>query len=294
MRTSRLFIALLAAASLSAAYRSAHAAPRPAAVAADSAAPAAAPHADTLRFRPISEFFDSTGHEPDLDESMLLAPMVHEGAHGGGDAYVTTGRNAGSDPRCRHRPTLRVRRMTIHAKSCLIREGSVGPDGGDGVLLPVTPRAAPLLRRSIPLAVRGGVAEAAGGSPRRDTAMALRETGERGPSVGSDRPVVSPVALNDALRRPRWNGVGGVTCVGMTVGAVERLMEPVGGIVDLEAPFRSTGRHPQVEAVAKQASLLIGGTGDTPGQDPEEDHGDPRKAKSRKNPSIRHGTSRLC
>ena len=67
--------------------------------------------------------------------------------------------------------------------------------------------------------------------------MALRETGERGPPVGCDRPVVPPVALPDALRRPRRNGVGGVSCVGMTVGAVERLVESVGGIVDFEDSF---------------------------------------------------------
>ena len=105
--------------------------------------------------------------------------------------------------------------------------------------------------------------------------MALRETGERGPPVGCDRPVVPPVALPDALRRSRRNGVGGVSCVGMAVGAVERLVESVGGIVDLEALFRPIGRHSQFEAVTKEAPLLIGGAGRDRGQDPDEEHGDP-------------------
>ena len=122
--------------------------------------------------------------------------------------------------------------------------------------------------------------------------MALRETGERGPPVGSGRPVVPPVALPDALRRTRWDEVGSVSRVGMTVGAVERLVEPAGGIMDLEGPFRSIRRHPQFEAVTKEAPLLIGGAGGTRGQDPDEDHGDPWKAKSRKADSTRHGTAR--
>jgi hypothetical protein len=105
--------------------------------------------------------------------------------------------------------------------------------------------------------------------------MALRETGECRPSVGCDRPVVPPVALPDALRRPRRNGMGGVSCVGMAVRAVERLVESVGGIVDFEALFRPIGRHSQVEAVTKEAPLLIGGTSGARGQDPGEEHGDP-------------------
>ena len=105
--------------------------------------------------------------------------------------------------------------------------------------------------------------------------MALRETGERGPPMGCDRPVVPLVALPDALRRSRRNGVGGVSRVGMAVGAVERLVESAGGIVDLEALVRSIGRHSQFEAVTKEAPLLIGGKGGTRGQDPDEEHRDP-------------------
>jgi hypothetical protein len=61
----------------------------------------------------------------------------------------------------------------------------------------------------------------------------------------------------------------------MTVGAVERLVGSVGGIVDLEALVRSIGRHSQFEAVTKEAPFLVGGEGGTRGQDPYEDHRDP-------------------
>jgi len=61
----------------------------------------------------------------------------------------------------------------------------------------------------------------------------------------------------------------------MTVGAVERLVEPVGGIVDLEDLFRSIDRHPQFKAVTKEAPLLIGGTGGARCQAPDDEHGDP-------------------
>jgi hypothetical protein len=61
----------------------------------------------------------------------------------------------------------------------------------------------------------------------------------------------------------------------MTVRTVERVVDPVGGIVDPEAPFRAIGRHPQFETVTKEAPLLIGGAGGARSQDPDDDHRDP-------------------
>ncbi len=186
-----------------------------------------------------------------------MAPMIHEGAQDRGDARVATARRTGSASRRRRYDPFRMRRVAIHAKPRRIRERSVGPDGCEIVLLPMTPRAPQVFCRWIPLAVPGRVAEPTCGSPWGDTPVALRETGERRPPVGRDRPVVPPVALPDALRRPRRNGMGGVARVRMTIGAVEFLVEPVGGIVDLYVLFRSIGRHPQFEAVAKETPLLI-------------------------------------
>jgi len=67
-------LALLAGTSLSVASTPASAGPLPTIFAAadTSAKPSSPSHSDTLRFRPISEFFDSTGHEPDFDESVQI------------------------------------------------------------------------------------------------------------------------------------------------------------------------------------------------------------------------------
>ena len=91
-----------------------------------------------------------------------------------------------------------------------------------------------------------------------------------------------------ALITPRFLDIHRISDTHEHIGLIY-WARPKSGATTLAVEERCAGT-----AVAKQASLLIGGTGDTPGQDPEEDHGDPRKAKSRKNPSIRHGTSRLC
>lgn len=209
-----------------------------------------------------------------------MAAVIHEGPHGWRYAGVTTGSAAGGDP---GRPAagnvLRVRRMAFHAKPARIRERAMGADGGPGVFPRVTFRTSAFSCRSISCSIRRGVAEKAWRPSRGHAPMALRETGEGGPPVGCDRPVVLPVTLPDALRRSRGCGVGRVSGVGVTIGAVQLLVDPIGGIVNLEDPFRPVVRHAEFEAMAKKAPFLIrrprgdghGGQprGQRPGQDGE-------------------------
>jgi hypothetical protein len=185
-----------------------------------------------------------------------LIAMIHESAHSRGRARVTTGSSARGDPG-RAAAGFRVRRVAIQAETLRFRERVVGPDGGKAVLFPVTPRASALPCRSIPLAVRRRVAEPARGFSRGDAPVALRESGERGPPVGCNRPAAPTMAFPDALCRPRGSGVWSVSRVGMAIGAVKRLVDPIRGIVDLEDPARPLARHPQLEAVAKEAPLLV-------------------------------------
>ena len=171
---------------------------------------------------------------------------------------MATGSDAGRDPgRSAAGHGLRVRRMTVHAKPVRIRERPVGADGGKGIFPRVTSLASAFFRRSIPRPIRSGVAEPARRPPRGNASVALRETGEGCPPVGCDRPVVLPVTLPDALCRSRGHGVGRVSGVGMTIGAVQLLVDPIGGIVDPEGPFRPVVRHAEFEAMAKKATFLL-------------------------------------
>jgi hypothetical protein len=89
--------------------------------------------------------------------------------------------------------------------------------------------------------------------------------------------------------------MGGVPGVGMTIGAVERLVESVGRIMDLETLLHAIGRQPDIESVAEEAPLLVGGFRDTSHQDPEEQDEKPEKTPQEKMPRtsapIRHRTA---